>query len=66
MVKEDIWTVEVTVKLEVPKEMVDDVDKLSKDLDGEFVKVKGGCYENAAFGHITNVGKINSETRTWE
>ena len=63
---EEIYKVEVTVELEVPKDMVDDVQKLSEELIGKFVKVKEGLYENAAFGFITGIGEISSSTRGWE
>lgn len=64
--KEEIWKVEATVELEVPKDIVDDVDKLSEELIGIFIKVKEGQYENIAFGYITNIGKISSEVRVWD
>lgn len=63
--KEDIYRVEVTVELEVPKDMVTDNEQLGKELAGEFVKVKGGKYEDTASGFITSVGKISSDVREW-
>ena len=65
-VKEDIYKVEATVELEVPMSMVDDLEKLGEELTGEFIKVKGGLYENAAFGSITGVSKISPDVREWE
>lgn len=64
--REKIWKVEAIVELEVPKDIVDDVKSLEKELNGEFIKVKGGQYENAAWGHITKVNKISSGSRTLE
>ncbi len=63
---EEIYKVKATIELEVPKDMVEDVGKLREELIGEFVKVKGGPYENAAFGFITNVEEVTSGTREWE
>ena len=63
---EEIWNVKATIEIEVPKDIVDDVKKLSEDLIGEFVKVKGGQYENIAFGYITNTEEATSGTREWE
>ena len=64
--REKIWKVEAEVELEVPRDMVNDVKSLEKELNGEFVKVKGGQYENIAMGCITKVGKISPSQRTWE
>jgi len=64
--KEDVWKVEATVELEVPASMVVDAEKLGEELTGEFIKVKGGVYENAAFGSITGVSKISPDVREWE
>lgn len=63
---EEIYKVEATVDIEVPKDMVEDAEKLSEELIGEFVKVKGGSYENAAFGFISAVKSITLGTREWE
>ena len=63
---EEIWKVRAIVELEVPKDIVDDVEKLSGELTGEFVKVKGGQYENIAFGFITAIDNISSDTREWK
>lgn len=63
---EEIWKVKATVELEVPKDIVEDVGKLREELTGEFVKVKGGQYENIAFGYITAITSINSDTREWK
>jgi hypothetical protein len=40
--------------------------QIKKDLEGEFVKVKSGVYENMAMGWITEVKKISLGTRTWK
>jgi len=40
--------------------------QIKKDLEGEFVKVKSGVYENMAMGWIVEVKKISLGTRTWK
>jgi len=40
--------------------------QIKKDLEGEFVKVKSGVYENMAMGWITEVKKISLGLRKWE
>lgn len=66
MSTEEIWKVEATVEIEVPKDIVEDVERLGRELTNELVKVKGGQYENIAFGFITAINSINPDTREWE
>lgn len=40
--------------------------QIKKDLEGEFVKVKSGVYENMAIGWITEVKKISLGLRKYE
>ena len=78
---EEVYEVEVIVKLEIPKNelpmaAVKNIGEISsdeaiegkfvqlhtqikKDLEGKFVKVKSGVYENMAMGWITEVKKIS-------
>ena len=40
--------------------------QIKKDLEGEFVKVKSGVYENMAMGEIVEVKTISLGLRKWE
>lgn len=85
---EEIYEIEVIVKLEIPKNAlpmaaVKSIEEISsdeaiegklvqlhtrikKDLEGEFVKVKSGVYDNMAMGWITEVKGISLGLRKWE
>lgn len=45
----------VTAELEIEDIFLHDKNTLTSDILGSFVKVKGGLYENLAFGFITDV-----------
>lgn len=48
-------TIIVTAELSLETELIYDKDTLSKDLLGEWIKVKSGLYENLAAGCISSV-----------
>jgi hypothetical protein len=42
----------VTAELEIENDLIYDKFSLLKDLDGEFIKIKSGAYDNIACGYV--------------
>ena len=52
----------MTIVFEISKKDIRSLKTLSKDLKGEFVKVKSGEYDNLAMGFIEEINKITPIT----
>lgn len=61
MKTEKNYLVRVVATLAVPYDVVEDEKTLAADICHEFIKVKGGLYENIAFGFVDSAEVIGTE-----
>jgi len=54
------------VEFSVPKRFLDDGELDQESLIGEFVKIKGGQYENLVCGNVESVGDVRDEDTEYE